>query len=658
MSCSGTLPVTGSWAGSIAPDLEGYNNVVYVAIADNVDTDGSLALPYHTIAEGLAEAAARSPSATTPVLVYVFGGNFSESGLTVASHVHLQGSNRDTTIIRHASQILTAANDNTSVSGITFEATGTNRILAISGTSLTDYVRFYDCKFVGNGDDGNAVYFQNGALAEVFDCTFESNNVGERILETDTNASNDVKVYNGSILGDVLHTGGDLEFFDETANMGVSCTGSSNLSISDTFWRNSVDHCLELGTTGNVFLYRNTLVSPGFVTPDNFYCVNATVDPGSNVWIDNNMRHDGADPDYTIFSSVSFTFSGDRNDLQEGYNSNCTDDGLETKATPVGADLIVMEDSEDNWKRKKFSLSNIPFPDHATNHISAGSDEIDGDQLDIDWDPTNYTPGTAPTEVTSLDHLTAHLYGIDQSLAGPFTPSNHASTHEDGGGDEINVDGLSGLLADEQNPVDHADDHIDGGVDPIDGDKLEISWTGYTTYTPTTSPTEVDSTDDLTAHLAGIDAAIAAAGANHASTHLSGAADEINGDQLDIDWNPTNYTPATTPTEVTDVDHLTAHLYGIDQVLGTLSSPTRKYGATFNETPNGVLTTFTISEDYIHALVGREAVFYNGQRLKEGSGNDYVATESGGVGTGYDSIVMAVAPHSDAELLIDYTPDT
>lgn len=43
---------------------------------------------------------------------------------------------------------------------------------------------------------------------------------------------------------------------------------------------------------------------------------------------------------------------------------------------------------------------------------------------------------------------------------------------------------------------------------------------------------------------------------------------DINGDQLVIDWNPTSYVPVATPTEVSSVDHLTAHLYGIDQALG------------------------------------------------------------------------------------------
>lgn len=55
---------------------------------------------------------------------------------------------------------------------------------------------------------------------------------------------------------------------------------------------------------------------------------------------------------------------------------------------------------------------------------------------------------------------------------------------------------------------------------------------------------------------------------NHASSHISGATDEIDGDKIDIDWNPTNYTPTTSPAEVDSVDQLTAHLAGIDAAVG------------------------------------------------------------------------------------------
>jgi hypothetical protein len=54
---------------------------------------------------------------------------------------------------------------------------------------------------------------------------------------------------------------------------------------------------------------------------------------------------------------------------------------------------------------------------HSPSHISGAGDEIDGDRLDIDWSPTNYTPNTTPAQVTSAEHLTAHLAGIDVKLA-------------------------------------------------------------------------------------------------------------------------------------------------------------------------------------------------------------------------------------------------
>lgn len=55
---------------------------------------------------------------------------------------------------------------------------------------------------------------------------------------------------------------------------------------------------------------------------------------------------------------------------------------------------------------------------HASTHISGGTDEIDGDRLDINFTPTNYTPDVTPAEVTLVDELTAHLAGIDNAITG------------------------------------------------------------------------------------------------------------------------------------------------------------------------------------------------------------------------------------------------
>jgi len=46
-------------------------------------------------------------------------------------------------------------------------------------------------------------------------------------------------------------------------------------------------------------------------------------------------------------------------------------------------------------------------------------------------------------------------------------PNSHASSHQNGGADEISVVGLSGLLADDQNPVDHGSQHNPGGSDAV-----------------------------------------------------------------------------------------------------------------------------------------------------------------------------------------------
>lgn len=47
------------------------------------------------------------------------------------------------------------------------------------------------------------------------------------------------------------------------------------------------------------------------------------------------------------------------------------------------------------------------------------------------------------------------------------TPTAHASTHENGGTDEISVDGLLGLLGESQTPIAHKTSHQDEGSDEI-----------------------------------------------------------------------------------------------------------------------------------------------------------------------------------------------
>jgi hypothetical protein len=66
---------------------------------------------------------------------------------------------------------------------------------------------------------------------------------------------------------------------------------------------------------------------------------------------------------------------------------------------------------------------------HATTHISGGSDEIDGDRLDIDLTPSKYTPDTTVSGLSSSEFLGAHLAGIDNALSGICSTLEHVVRH-------------------------------------------------------------------------------------------------------------------------------------------------------------------------------------------------------------------------------------
>ena len=80
--------------------------------------------------------------------------------------------------------------------------------------------------------------------------------------------------------------------------------------------------------------------------------------------------------------------------------------------------------------------------------------------------------------------------------------------------------------------------------------------------------TATSSNDDVTVTVAGSGLA-----GSHAGTHISGSVDPIDGDKLDIDYNPTVYTRSIEGGLTTTVKHLTSHLKGINDYLAGIPSP-------------------------------------------------------------------------------------
>ena len=140
-----------------------------------------------------------------------------------------------------------------------------------------------------------------------------------------------------------------------------------------------------------------------------------------------------------------------------------------------------------------------------------------------------------------------------------------------------------------------SDDLIRAGSQELDGDKVDIDVT-LSNITPDTTPGEVDNAAELGAILVGIDNFLAGpfTPATHAASHIKDGSDEIDGDQLDIDFTPSNYSPSTAPAEATDVDHLAAHLSGIDTALATAGSNDNAWNVTAVNTG----TTATIAPSF------------------------------------------------------------
>jgi len=77
----------------------------------------------------------------------------------------------------------------------------------------------------------------------------------------------------------------------------------------------------------------------------------------------------------------------------------------------------------------------------------------------------------------------------------------------------------------------------------------------------------------------------------------------------------------------------------------------------FGEVPSGLINgannVFTTGSKFVN---GAERMLYNGARLVPGVGEDYTTSESGGVGTGYDTItfVRPTPPRAGDKILVDY----
>jgi hypothetical protein len=195
----------------------------------------------------------------------------------------------------------------------------------------------------------------------------------------------------------------------------------------------------------------------------------------------------------------------------------------ELAATPASDDVLVIHDSSAS-EDKKITVANALASKANTSHNHATSDITSGTMADARIAESNVTQHEAALTIAQ-----SQVTDLTTDLGNKADAShNHAAS-------DIN----SGTLAHERGGLE-ADVSAYNGIVKISGGSTSVA---------------VANTDF--------------AAATHASRHETGATDEIDGDKLDIDWNPSNYTPDSGITEADSTDNLSAHLKGIDTALAT-----------------------------------------------------------------------------------------
>lgn|GEM_PF-1991599 len=163
-----------------------------------------------------------------------------------------------------------------------------------------------------------------------------------------------------------------------------------------------------------------------------------------------------------------------------------------------------------------------PLPTHAATHRSGGPDELNVNNLSGTLaDPQKVAvqdEGVALTARSKINFVGAGVTAADDSAGGRTIVTipglaSHAATHRSGGPDELNVNNLSGVLAEPQKVVVQEE-----GAPLTARSKINFIGAGVT------------ATDD--AANGRINVTVSGAAASHAATHADGGADKLNVNNL------------------------------------------------------------------------------------------------------------------------------
>lgn len=222
--------------------------------------------------------------------------------------------------------------------------------------------------------------------------------------------------------------------------------------------------------------------------------------------------------------------------------------------------------------------------------------------------------------VPSNNYFGPLLVAVTGATPPPPPIQTHATQHQNGGADEMVLDGLAGKLAEKQDPTEHASDHMDGGTDELN----------VTDLVGELADPQTPKTHAATHAVGGSDPVVGVQPGDHATSHQSGGGDELSVSGLHGELAdrqpPTNHGSST-------------HQYGqedefsVEQLSGELKDPQNPKAHHLTHEPGGddeitgIGTTVHGNEMHDPAMVTFEAL---GESLA-----DYQLTEDKDTANGY-----------------------
>lgn len=417
----------------------------------SVTTQGDGPYPYSTIeAAGTAIAALGLGEFDLAETIWVNGPHTEGGAIDIDEALTISGAARDTMVDMGSSTLTISATagdgrqvvienltflwSGGTVTGFTFTGTGAStspvvfrncRFLSAgatlnysAGASSNAQVTFEDCYFAGNDMD-----FSGGGVSVTFDrCRIEtstytgssSGTVFRRCTGTaSVTVTGGLTVEESSLATSITHSGTDMNVRRSTIT-----ASSGSAAVVSTSGAVNFHNSLVIGSTvAAIDLTGSTGVETHEIEGTTFRIATASVD--------------AIDTD-TAGGLQTFQMNGNIFDLNGGSQFNGTENthwavtyldgrisayalqGVNISTTaPTDNYVMVYDAGTDTWGPEAGAAPGV----HASSHISGAGDEIDGDRIDIDYTPTNYTQDVTPGEVTLTAELTAHLAGIDNALA-------------------------------------------------------------------------------------------------------------------------------------------------------------------------------------------------------------------------------------------------